>query len=209
MDTIETKEFIENSRHALEHLFNAIDAYNKVLVSAQKEVEDIEGSKRMLSDLFMYRDQWSPNANHYYIQYMDRMKHLDEKQKETKRDLPSRLAKALASIGATIESISSLAGAILQIAKQTLSLRHSGKPNVPTARAIGSQSIIEVIWEGRNHAMHWDESAPRPKVQTMLVSLTNDFGVTIEVGRNNCLSILGVLGWTSTEAVINDLHALI
>lgn len=209
MNTEETKEFIGKSRHALNHLFNAIDEYNNVLESAQQDVEAIEASKQALSDLFMYRDQWSPNANHYYVQYMQRIKQLDEKQKEAATGLTSRLEKALGSIGATVESMSSLAGAILQIAKQVLSLRYSGKPNIFAARDIGSQKIIEVIWEGRNHAMHWDEGEPNKKVQGMLDALSKDLGITIEVGRNNCLSILGALNWSSAEVVVNDLHALI
>ena len=209
MNAQETSEFIENSRHALNHLFNAIDEYNKILVSTQQGIEDIEASRQALADLFMYRDQWSPNANHHYIQYMQRIEQLEEKQKEAQSDPATRIEKALGSIGATVESMSSLAGAVLQIAKQVLSLRHAGKPELPAARDIGSQKIFEVIWEGRNHAMHWDEGKPKQKVQNMLDALSKDLGIDIEVGRNNCLSILGALNWRSTEAVVRDLHTLI
>lgn len=66
----QSKEFVENSRPAIEHIFLALSEYTNVLESAQKTVEDIERSKRMLSDLFMYRDQWSPDANHHYAQYL-------------------------------------------------------------------------------------------------------------------------------------------
>ena len=209
MDTSQTQQFIENSRHALDHLFKAIDEYNKVLVSSQQEVEEIEHSKKILTDLFNYRDQWSVNANHHYIQYMERMKQLEGKQEEAKKDITERLNNALASIGASVESMSSLAGSILQIAKQVLSLRHSGKPKLTSAKNVGSQSIVEVIWEGRNHAMHWDEGAPRAPVRIMLDNLAKDLGITIEIGNNNCLSILGALEWSSTDAVIKDLSELI
>ncbi|MEW8288804.1 MAG: hypothetical protein AB2697_22725 [Candidatus Thiodiazotropha endolucinida] len=78
-----------------------------------------------------------------------------------------KLEKALFNIGSTIESMSGLAGAVLQIGKQSLSLRHSEKPNLSGARTIGTQNIVEVIWEGRNHSMHWDEGAPRERVRNM------------------------------------------
>ncbi len=204
----QTQEFINNSRHAIDHLFDALDEYNSVLESAQQTVEEIEQSKQMLSDLFMYRDQWSPNANHYYAQYVERMKTLNERQEGAENEFEERLKNALASIGATIESMSSLAGAVLQIAKQVLSLRYSKKYNINGARKIGSQSIVEVIWEGRNHAMHWDEKAPNQQVQDMLNALSSDLGITIEIGNNNCLSILGALEWKSTDDVIKDLIAL-
>lgn len=209
MNTAQSKQFIVNSQHALNHLFNAIDDYNKVLSAAQEEVERIESAQETLSNLFMYRDQWSANANHHYAIYVERMKLLSAQKQLTAIDTSVRLDSALESIGATVESMSSLAGAILQIAKQVLALRHNGKPAKISPRNIGNQGIIEVIWEGRNHAMHWDEGAPRAKVKTMLDGLKNDLGIDIETGKNNCLSILGALGWSSTEAVVHDLESLI
>lgn len=209
MDAQQVKQFIQNSRHALDHLFIAIDEYNKVLVQAQEEVEEIESAQANLSELFMYRDQWSVNANYHYAQYMERMKQLEQQKKTAIQELSVKLANALASIGASVDSMSSLAGSILQIAKQVLSLRHGGKPVIQSARNIGSQSITEVIWEGRNHAMHWDEGAPRARVQAMLSSLRSDLGINVVAGCNNCLSILGALGWSSTEAVVNDLNNLV
>lgn len=205
----QAEEFVENSRPALEHLFDALSAYNKVLDKAQTTVEEIERSKQFLSDLFMYRDQWSPNANHYYAQYMTRMEELEKQKKEAQEDDDKKIENALFNIGSTVESMSGLAGAVLQIAKQSLSLRHSGKPKLSGARAIGTQSIVEVVWEGRNHAMHWDEGAQRERVRNMLNSLATDLNITIESGKNNCLSILGALGWKTPENVISDLKALV
>ena len=202
-------EFIDNSKHALDHLFKAIDEYNSVLVLAQQTVEEIENSEEVLSDLFTYRDQWSPNANYHYAQYMERMRTLAEQKVEAEKDIEERLNNALASIGATVESMSSLAGSVLQIAKQVLSLRHSGKPTITAAKSIGSQSIVDVIWAGRNHAMHWDEGAPRANVQNMLNSLEADLDIIIEVGKNNCLSILGALDWKSSDDVVSDLKILV
>ena len=205
----QAQEFIENSRPAIEHLFSALGDYYNVLKRAQTTAEEIEGSKQLLSDLFMYRDQWSPDANHHYAQYIKRLEELEKQNAETKANDTERLEEALFNIGATVESMSILAGTVLQIAKQALSIRYGGKPDLPTARTIGTQSIVEVVWEGRNHAMHWDEGAPREHVRAMLNSLADDLNITIEVGKNNCLSILGALQWKTPEAVISDLKALV
>lgn len=207
--TEQAEEFIENSRPAIEHLFGALGEYNKVLEKAQITVEQIERSEQMLSDLFMYRDQWSPNANHHYAQYMMRMKELEEQKVAAKENDTEKLEKALFNIGSTVESMSSLAGAVLQIGKQALSIRHAGKPNIPAARTIGTQNIVEVIWEGRNHAMHWDEVTPRENVRNMLSALATDLDITIEAHKNNCLSILGALEWKKPEKVISDLKELV
>src|SRR4051794_20405960 len=48
-----------------------------------------------------------------------------------------------------------IAGAILQIAKQGLSLSHGPLGNCPAGRGIGSQTLSTVIWQGRNQAMHY------------------------------------------------------
>jgi hypothetical protein len=137
------------------------------------------------------------------------MEELGKQKAEAQEDDSVRLEKAIFSIGTTDESMSSLAGAVLQIGKQALSIRHAGKPNLPTAKTIGTQNIIEVIWEGRNHAMHWDEGSPRQRVRDMLNTLANDLGITIEEGKNNCLSILGVLGWKKTDDDISDHKSLV
>lgn len=205
----QAEEFIENSRPAIEHLFSALSEYRKVLERAQITVEEIESSKQLLSDLFMYRDQWSPNANHYYAQYMARMEELEKQKAEAQENDTEKMEKALFNIGSTVESMSGLAGAVLQIAKQALSIRHARKPNLPTARTVGTQNIVEVVWEGRNHAMHWDEGAPKERVRNMLNALVADLNITIEVGKNNCLSILGALEWKTPEAIISDLKALV
>jgi len=205
----QAEEFIENSRPAIEHLFGALGEYNKVLERAQITVEEIESSKQLLSDLFMYRDQWSPNANHHYAQYMMRMEELEKQKVAAQEDDAEKLEKALFNIGSTIESMSGLAGAVLQIGKQALSIRHAGKPNLAAARTIGTQNIVEVVWEGRNHAMHWDEGAPRAGVRNMLSALAADLNITIEVCKNNCLSILGALEWKKAEDVLSDLKALV
>ena len=206
---VQAEDFIRDSCPAIEHLFAALSGYNVALEKAQTTVEEIENSEQLLSDLFMYRDQWSPNANHYYVQYMTRMQEFEHQKQEAEADDTEKLEKALNSISATIESMSSLAGAVLQIAKQSLSLRHAGKPNICDVRVIGSQSVVEIIWEGRNHAMHWDEGVPRVNVSNMLNALEADLGITIEPGKNNCLSIIGALGWKTPDDVVYDLSMLV
>ncbi|QDZ39599.1 hypothetical protein FRE64_06430 [Euhalothece natronophila Z-M001] len=205
----QAEKFIENSRPAIEHLFDALGAYEEVLKRAEATVEEVENSKQFFSDLFMYRDQWSPNANHNYAQYRTRMEALEKQRAEAQENKVEKIERALFNMGSTIESMSSLAGAVLQIAKQALSIRYAGKPDLPYARSVGTQNIVDVVWEGRNHAMHWDEGAPREQVRNMLDALETDLGITVEVGKNNCLSILDALEWNMPEAVISDIKKLI
>jgi len=207
--TLQATQFLSDSEHALSHLFDAIGEYGKILSDSQITVEKLKKSQDFLSDLFMYRDQWSPNANHHYAQYMKRTEALEKEKVEAAKGTDEKIESALLRIGSTVESMSSLAAAVLQIAKQAISLSHSGKPSLPLVRKIGSQSIIEVIWEGRNHGMHWDEGAHRAKVKAMLDALVLDMGITIEAKTNNCLSILGALEWKCSADAISDLKLLV
>jgi hypothetical protein len=202
-------QFLSDSEHALNHLFDDLGEYGKILSDSQIAVEEFKNSQEILSDSFMYRDQWSPNANHHHAQYMERMDALEKEKAEVAKDTDKKIESALLRIGSTMESMSSLAAAVLQIAKQAISLSHSDKPSLPSARKIGSQSIVEVIWEGRNHGMHWGEGSPRPKVKAMLDTLTRDKAITMEAKTNNCVSILGALDWKSSADAIADLKLIV
>jgi hypothetical protein len=116
----------------------------------------------------------------------------------------------IASINATREAVEIAAGAVLQLAKQSLSFRFGKKPaDTPNTRKIGTQSIIDVIWQGRNNALHWEESKPHDKVRTMLKQLKKDTGLDIRFNKNNALAIVNELGWTKVDNVILDLRAII
>lgn len=59
-------------------------------------------------------------------------------------------------------SRASMAGSILQYAKQGISIVHAGLAACPDGRLVGSQPIKKVIWQGRNHALHWEDGRWKP-----------------------------------------------
>ena len=209
MGKTEAQTLLNNSKYALDHLYKAIDHYYKILKRAETSLGDIKEAQESLSGLFVDRDQWSPNANHYHRQFVERMKALDEKKEVAALPHDERIDHFLSEIGSTSESLSCLAGTVLQLAKQTLTLAYQTKANIPTAICVGTQSLSEIIWEGRNHSMHWEEGNPRPPMIQMFTNLSNDFGITLNQGENNSLSILGAIDWTSPERVIDDLNTLL
>ncbi len=124
--------------------------------------------------------------------------------------LNKQLAQLGVELGATQESTLVLAGAVLQIAKQVLSYRFTGKPKgLRNEKMIGSQPITNVIWEGRNHAMHYETGPPNPPVAQMLAGLGRDFKTLLRADQNNSLAILDLLGWNEATAVLTDLRDLI
>lgn len=114
------------------------------------------------------------------------------------------MGKEVSALEAQVEvhrfSVSSLAGALLQIAKQGLSMMHQGRP--PTGnRYIGSQPLSEVVWESRNQAIHWEEGHLKPNVHTCFQALRADFGQQFAnyLHESMAFEIIKVLGW-KTEA---------
>lgn len=207
----EATSFIDECQFALNHLFAALKHREDAIEAIAKKLSGIEYNERFFRDLFIEREQWSANANYLYMRYHDRMKGLaDEKRAvATEADREQRVSELLARIGATEEAMAVLAGSILQIGKQALSYRFGTKPVLAGARAVGSQSVVDLIWEGRNHALHWEESNPRPPVRDMLAALQNDLGLRVVVGENNAVHILKGLGWTDANVVASELKGLI
>jgi hypothetical protein len=67
-------------------------------------------------------------------------------------------------IGVRRLSTDAQAGNVLQYAKLGLSLVHRAKNQCPNGRTIHGRSLLDVIWEGRNQAMHWNEGSLNQRV---------------------------------------------
>lgn len=208
-ETSTARRFLIDSLPALEHIYEGLRAYQDALKEAEASAEQLQASEKFLSDLFMGGDQFSSNANHHFSVLQKRLQELKEKKGETELSLDERIQRTLQRLESNIETMASLAGAVLQISKQTLALEHQTKPSNLASRRIGSLGIDEIIWEGRNHAVHWEDNKPRAPVKQMLKTLENEQRPGIKLGTNNSLKIIDVLGWETAMDVLKDLEQLI
>jgi len=207
----EAQSFLDEAEFLLHHLFVAIEHYDLAVASIQEEIKQIEDAENLFAGLFVERDQWSPNANHYYVQYVDRMKAL--RAQKTPLQAADALDMQLARMGASVGALALAAGPVLQVGKQTLAFRFGGKNAVLMgcggSRQVGAQDIVELIWEGRNHGMHFEQGNPSPGVQAMLNDLQASLGQVVDHRVNNSLTILRALGWNSSQDVLTELRALV
>lgn len=102
-----------------------------------------------------------------------------------------------------------LAGTALQIAKQGLSAVH-GKPDAsPDGRNVVCIVLKELIWQGRNQAMHWEEGKPHKAVEACFEKLKDvnpafaDYAV-----RNLAFEVIELLGWNDYGAFEADMLSL-
>lgn len=56
------------------------------------------------------------------------------------------------------------AGAMLQIAKQALSIGYGRRDYAPKGREVSGACIRDLIWHGRNQAMHYEETRLEPEL---------------------------------------------
>jgi uncharacterized beta-barrel protein YwiB (DUF1934 family) len=209
----ESIHFINAVRFSIEHLYKIINIASEAHRHIQIQIENIRDQEDIEDNWFVNEDQWEDDANSRYAQYLERLDFLRKKRGsleigiEREREIELLILRA----GATRESLAIVAGSILQIAKQTLSYRFGALSSLPktSSRQIGTQFITDIIWQGRNHALHWEENNSHPNVQEMLDKIQNDRLANIKYGENNALEILGALEWSDPQKVIDDLIILV
>ena len=206
---VDSEAYLAATQFSIGKLFDSFVAQQNALKEIQGQLEAIDAAKQLQHDIFVDRDQWSINANYLYGQFLGRLHQLNAQADAIGDTEQEQIATALARLGATEESMGVFAGAILQVAKQILSYRHGGKSNMPSSRTIGSQELIEIVWEGRNHAMHWEDPTPNARVAAMLAALSADMGMKITPSKNLSWPILAAIGWKNETEMTDEMRTLI
>lgn len=81
------------------------------------------------------------------------------------RDAGEKKIEIEAILATRAFSTAVLSGSVLQFGKQGISLVHGGLSSSPAGRPVESQFLRDVIWQGRNHALHWEEGTPHLPVR--------------------------------------------
>lgn len=104
----------------------------------------------------------------------------------------------------------SLAGTLLQYAKQGMSIVHGPLSKVPDGRLIGSQALKEVIWQARNQTMHWEEGKLHPPVVQCFETLIKERGPAFTDFRTRGMGfeVVRDLGWKTVADFEKDMMLL-
>ena len=110
-------------------------------------------------------------------------------------------------------SIASLSGALLQYAKQGMSIVYGPRVDdcPDSSRVVGSQNLKQVIWQGRNQAIHWEEGKPHPAVVQCFDALAKDVDVKFAdyKTKNLAFDVVELLGWTTFDEFRKDVLTLV
>lgn len=118
-----------------------------------------------------------------------------------------------ASVRAHEYAVQTISGAILQIAKQGISVVHGLRASAHPGRTVGSLVVRDIIWQARNQAMHYEEGKPNDHVKALFATLEREqgaqFSLIVHEKQNRAKQVLDLLGWESYEAYLHDMQTLL
>lgn len=127
--------------------------------------------------------------------------------------LQQEISEIQAILGAKQSAIQAICSAVLQIAKQGISLVYGGLNGAPDGRNIGSLTLKDIIWQSRNQALHFEEGQYRKPVIEVFSILENEHGKQFSLTSYQCQSrakqVVKLLGWQNYDAYLKDMKQLL
>jgi hypothetical protein len=111
-------------------------------------------------------------------------------------------------------SLSALAGALLQIAKQGISVVRGRPDNCPDGREVCGCSLKWVIWAGRNQSLHFEQAKMIDDKTAQILTTMGETGgsaalIHPRAGDNLALEVVNALNWFSLAAYSDDMESLL
>ncbi|MCZ8164571.1 hypothetical protein [Silanimonas sp.] len=109
---------------------------------------------------------------------------------------------------ARASALGALAGNLLQVAKQGLSMAFGEEANWPDGREVHSQTLKAVIRSARNQTLHWEEGQCRPATVQVFEGLAQDCGAPFADYNTSNLAMLviALLGWRTYDNYVADMR---
>ena len=189
-----------------------IDYLSKIEPVVQSQFSSIVAAERILYDERKYIE---PEFDYYKFQF-EQWSNLEEVDDLRVQYAHSRMGEAYQSLLLADIACAAAASAILQTAKQCVSMAFPGSARLSKGRSVGvSQPLSAVIWHARNHALHFEEGWPPKNRETekSLLLLQDEAGLNVKIlghtTKSLAYEILKILGWHSYELFAKDMVALL
>ena len=173
-----------------------------------------EVAKGQWGDYALHKGQWGFRSNHHKKSLNGDGVIDSERERITNdmnfaRELSEKYRKE-AEIYDVTRRI--LAGSILQIAKQGLSIAFGQSSNFPQEPKIEDISVATIILAGRNQSMHYEEGSYKNVIKSCfeeLAQIDTKFELQNVSGKNMSIEILDMLGWDDYESYIATMENLL
>lgn len=202
-------QYIKDTKHCTEELIRLIFEEEKAHKKASAE-----------------RSEMSSKRDFYYKEYIAKDMHEDFNEMQVMHDfnqmanangkaenLKIEIDKLQKSIDAKDFSLRSLCGALLQIAKQGISIVHVDLNTCPDGRTIGPETLKNIIWQSRNQSMHFEEGNPHPPVcacfKKLELAFGKDFSLSAVPPENLARRVVKLLGWDAYDKYEADMVSIL
>ncbi len=202
-------QYIIDTEFAVQNLLRLATQEETTLNGLIRELSDVEAKLRVSKWDFESSDLNDDFPDAYVMSAFGRMARAAQEADE----LRVRLAAVQASIGTHQQAIQAIAGSILQVARQGISVVHGGLTAAPDGRSIGSALLKDIIWQGRNQAMHYEEGRFSKQVTDLFAILEREqggqFSLTAHPNQSRAKQVIHLLGWSDYEAYVKDMQMLL
>lgn len=205
---MDMSRYVEEIKHAAGTIFPVVWAEQKRLIELDNEIRRLD---RIISHNAYQAQAWQDSDDPedvafgggiYWSTYFNEDK--ERYHKDAERQQLDEAYKVRAF------SVSALAGDLLQYGKQGISIVFGGPDKCKDGRLIGEQRLPDVIWNGRNHALHWEDPKPHAKTVACFEKLTEKVCKKFDAfkTRNQAFHLIYHLGWTDFDKFAADLRSL-
>ena len=196
-------QYIVDTKYAVENLVRLIkEEENQIETLANKLGLALEKHKVLYADFLS--KELDRDENFTEGQYLDSFYRQAMYEEEEVEPIIAEIKNLESAMKNKKHSIDSLSGAVLQIAKQGISIKYNGLQNCPNGRVIKKGVFLkEVIWHGRNQTMHYEENINNRDTLTCL----NNLGFLL-VNINLSKIIIDLLEWKTYIDYETDMLSL-
>lgn len=200
--------YIQDTEYAAKSLIGLAMSEEREIEELWPNLNEAESRVKALQWDFETSELHEDFSDHYVNAAFHRM----AMAKKELDPLRLKVDELRASMGAKQYAVRSICGALLQIAKQGVSLVHGRKSNAPQGRTVAGRPIRDVIWEARNQAMHCEEGNFRASVVDLFSDLEHAFGSRFSLSAHpqtsRATEVVRVLGWDKYDQYERDLKSL-
>lgn len=122
------------------------------------------------------------------------------------------VANAEERVSAREFSVAALSGNLLQYAKQGLAIQFGKKrEGCPEGRSVNGLPLHEIIWQGRNQALHWEEGDFHSPTQKCFEFLAANVDRKFAEYKNRSMAydVVCLLGWRTPEDLMRDMSLFV
>lgn len=200
--------YVENTEYAARNLIKLVSHEEIELAKLKQELTEEEAKFRVNRWDFETSDLNEDFSDAYVQAAFFRMAGAHQESERLK----ARAAELQASIGTHQLSVQAMSGALLQIAKQGISVVHQSLAQAPDGRHLSGIPLKQIIWQGRNQALHYEEGQFNPAVTQLFNNLEAAFGsafsLTLHPNQSRATQVVRLLEWNTYENFSSDLRML-